>query len=194
MRFNILVTILVCALGLGCDKFSGSISPEKEKGLMDKVRQAHELSGQANTGAIKNAIQNFRQAEERFPTSLEELVEKQLLEKIPDAPPGKKFVYHPEDGAVQLVSDGKAPPDEKSGMPSLNDIVNAVDLAGQTQANAELKKIKVAINVYQTQEGRFPGSLDDLVKNGLLEKLPVLGGGRQFSYDSNTGAVQIVSK
>ncbi len=101
MRFGVLI-FLVCALGLGCERPSGSISPTKEKELTDKLRQAEQMKGQADTGAIKNAIQNFRQAEDRFPSSLEDLVEKHLLEKIPDAPPGMKFVYRSEDGTIQL--------------------------------------------------------------------------------------------
>jgi len=56
-----------------------------------------------DTSALTQAIQQFNIAEERFPTNLNELVEKKYIAKIPDAPYGYKIVYTATDGSVKVV-------------------------------------------------------------------------------------------
>jgi hypothetical protein len=52
---------------------------------------------------LTQAIQMFNVDEGRFPTNLNELVEKQLIPKIPDAPYGLKLDYDPTTGEVRVV-------------------------------------------------------------------------------------------
>ncbi|MBI4027790.1 MAG: hypothetical protein HY360_22585, partial [Verrucomicrobia bacterium] len=106
MRCCIVIAI-VCLITIGCGKpssSSGGVSPEQENQMISRLQDAHQLKGKADTGAIENAIRNFAQAEGRFPSSLEDLVAKQLLEKIPDPPAGMKFVYQPIPNVSVLLT------------------------------------------------------------------------------------------
>jgi hypothetical protein len=53
--------------------------------------------------SLKQAIQMFNVQEGRNPKDLNELVEKQLISKVPDAPYGLKLVYSPDTGEVSVV-------------------------------------------------------------------------------------------
>lgn len=54
--------------------------------------------------SITQAIQMFEANEGRHPKSLDELVEKGMLKKIPTAPNGKKIVYDATTGTVKIVA------------------------------------------------------------------------------------------
>jgi hypothetical protein len=56
-----------------------------------------------DTAQLKQAIQNFQITEERFPATLDELVSKGYLRKIPAAPYGMKIQYDPKTGRVAVV-------------------------------------------------------------------------------------------
>jgi hypothetical protein len=56
-----------------------------------------------DTAQLKQAIQNFQITEERFPTSLQELVTKGYLREIPAAPYGMKIDYDAKTGVAKVV-------------------------------------------------------------------------------------------
>jgi len=56
-----------------------------------------------DTASLNQAIQMFQVQEGRFPKDLHELVDKQLISKIPDAPFGMKIVYDANAGTVSVV-------------------------------------------------------------------------------------------
>jgi hypothetical protein len=58
---------------------------------------------------ISQAIQIFVAQEGRYPKSLDELVEQQLLTQIPKPPYGMKIVYDPQNGKVVCIKDEATP-------------------------------------------------------------------------------------
>lgn len=52
---------------------------------------------------LNQAIQMFLAQESRYPKSLEELIEAQLITQIPKAPYGTKIVYDATSGQVKVV-------------------------------------------------------------------------------------------
>jgi len=68
------------------------------------VAQAKKVSEKTiNLAALNNAIQQFYAIEERFPASLNELVEKRYFPSLPTAPVGMKIAYNPKTGEVRMV-------------------------------------------------------------------------------------------
>ncbi len=51
---------------------------------------------------IKNKINTFQIQEGRYPDSLNELVEKKYLDKLPEPPKGMSFHYEPSTGKVDV--------------------------------------------------------------------------------------------
>jgi hypothetical protein len=58
--------------------------------------------------SVNQAVQMFVAQEARYPKSLDELIEQQLLSKNPPAPYGMKLIYDPQTGRVSVVKDEKA--------------------------------------------------------------------------------------
>jgi hypothetical protein len=56
-----------------------------------------------DTASLNKAIQLFQVEHERYPRSLEELVQEKLLPRIPEAPAGTKLSYDPQTGTVKVV-------------------------------------------------------------------------------------------
>lgn len=54
--------------------------------------------------------------------------------------------------------------------------------------------IQKAIDMFQLQHGRFPGSLEELQKEGFLSQIPEAPVGKKFSYTAATGKVSVVDK
>ena len=54
--------------------------------------------------SLTKAIEMFNVQEERFPTTLSELVEKKYIPRIPEVPAGTKLVYDPGTGIVKIVT------------------------------------------------------------------------------------------
>lgn len=52
---------------------------------------------------VTQAAQSFFIANDRAPKSLDELVNSGYLKKLPAPPPGKKYVYTPEDAKLSLA-------------------------------------------------------------------------------------------
>src|ERR1700679_758326 len=57
-----------------------------------------------DTAALNQAVQLFQVQEGRYPKDLNELVKKQLIAHVPDAPPGMKIVYDATTGEVKVVN------------------------------------------------------------------------------------------
>jgi competence protein ComGC len=151
------------------------------------IGQAYEAQGRANHQALTNAIAQFRQLADRYPTSLEELVTKGILAEIPAAPPGQKFAYDPKTGRVTLT--GTPAPVQLPEPTQKNVMAMALD----AQAKANLKNVRTALNVYVMEhDGQYPAKLEELVKIGMLEKLPTPPAGTKYSYDPKTGKVDYV--
>lgn len=53
--------------------------------------------------SLKQAIEQFQAAEERFPKTLDELVSRHFLSRMPEPPAGMKFDYNPQIGTVKVV-------------------------------------------------------------------------------------------
>jgi hypothetical protein len=56
-----------------------------------------------DTASLNEEVQLFNTQEGRFPTNLDELVAKQYLGKLPDAPVGMKLSYDAAQGKVTVV-------------------------------------------------------------------------------------------
>ncbi|MBL9135450.1 MAG: hypothetical protein JNK85_06260 [Verrucomicrobiales bacterium] len=63
-------------------------------------KQAERVVDLAN---IQRAVQAFQAGEERLPTSLQELVTEGYFPRLPSAPKGMAYAYHPQSGRVTLV-------------------------------------------------------------------------------------------
>jgi hypothetical protein len=61
-----------------------------------------------------------------------------------------------------------------------------------TQIKTDLISVDRAIQAFQADRARNPESLDELIKEGFLHKLPELPVGKKYSYDPNTGTVKVV--
>jgi hypothetical protein len=58
---------------------------------------------QIDLAQLKQAIQMFNVEHGRNPKDLNELVEKQIIAKVPDAPYGLKLDYDPTTGEVKVI-------------------------------------------------------------------------------------------
>ncbi len=56
-----------------------------------------------STASLQQAIQMFNVSEGRYPASLDELVTKNYLPKVPPLPTGMKYDYDPKTGQVKAV-------------------------------------------------------------------------------------------
>jgi len=102
----------------------------------------------------------------------------------------------------QKQSDAKSKPEsaaKSSTEPGGNPITAPVDYLGavaQGQKKAvgtlEIAGLKQAIQMFQVNEGRFPKTLQELVKPDYLSKLPIPPHGMRFDYDPNSGQVKLV--
>ncbi|HNV00595.1 MAG: hypothetical protein KA191_02930 [Verrucomicrobia bacterium] len=67
---------------------------------------------------------------------------------------------------------------------------------GQAQKHSlktvDLASVTKAIQMFRTEEDRFPSDLKELVKEGYLPALPQLPAGMAYQYDANTGQVKAV--
>ncbi|MCF7668376.1 MAG: hypothetical protein K9N48_01205 [Verrucomicrobia bacterium] len=54
--------------------------------------------------SLKNAVRTFQAGEGRLPTNLNEIVQKDYMPKLPQAPSGMKFSYDPKTGEVTAES------------------------------------------------------------------------------------------
>lgn len=66
---------------------------------------------------------------------------------------------------------------------------------GQAKKHSEgvaaLSQVQQALQQYRATEDRWPERLDDLVRAGLLARLPAMPAGQRLDYDPRTGAVRV---
>ena len=58
----------------------------------------------------------------------------------------------------------------------------------------DLASVTKAIQMFRTEEDRYPSDLNELVKEGYLPAMPQLPAGLAYQYDPNTGHVRTVQK
>lgn len=110
-------------------------------------------------------------------------------------------------GKSDQTSQTSAPPAPATDDATAATATNQQDSVGQTlekyghtMATAKktaLKKIDTitvdrAIQAFQADRGQNPASLDELVKEGFLPRLPDLPSGMKYNYDADTGEVKVV--
>jgi len=73
-------------------------------------------------------------------------------------------------------------------------IETVVRLGAHQQYRVKIATVQGAIGQYKALKQAFPGSVEDLVKEGLLVKVPSLKEGHYWKIDGNTGEVTIREK
>lgn len=61
------------------------------------------------------------------------------------------------------------------------------------QKKVDLAALNQAVQQYNTSEGHYPQSLQDLVPN-YISKIPNAPAGYKFNYDANSGSVTLVQQ
>jgi hypothetical protein len=76
-------------------------APAGYVGALGKAKQT--AAKTADTASLNQAIQMFNVENGRNPKDLNEMVEKKVIPKIPDAPYGMKLEYDPVAGKVKVI-------------------------------------------------------------------------------------------
>ncbi len=111
-RILILVTVLAITLPLSCGKKEEpkeEAEPE-EKGIVEEyfdtvVRAPARTQIKMGLITINKAIEAFVVMEGRYPESLDELIEKDYITKLPELPPRKRFLYDPKSHEVTIIEE-----------------------------------------------------------------------------------------
>ncbi len=61
----------------------------------------------------------------------------------------------------------------------------------RAQGMSDLLNIKHEINLFYSEEGIYPASLEELVEKNYLEEIPEAPSGMTFHYDSSTGELEL---
>ena len=61
----------------------------------------------------------------------------------------------------------------------------------KSKAMGDILYLKNKINTFQIQEGRYPSSLEELVRKGYIDQIPEPPEGMKFVYDPKTGNVDV---
>jgi hypothetical protein len=101
---NFLFILFILLIFVSCSKKKEELTP------LNAPKKYGETMGRAMKKAkamddilyLKNKINTFQIQEGRYPNSLDELVEKGYIEKLPQPPEGMKFVYDPKTGSVEV--------------------------------------------------------------------------------------------
>jgi uncharacterized lipoprotein YehR (DUF1307 family) len=115
-RNLLLISVVCCAALLGCGKkeeakkvdidnnSSGNplTAPVDYLGAVNKGRKT--AIKQIDLAYVQNAINLFNAQEDRFPKSLDELVQKRYVGQVPALPPGQRLDYNPTTGQLKVVS------------------------------------------------------------------------------------------
>jgi hypothetical protein len=103
MKKLLVLAVLVLA-GWGVYKWMETLHVEKVMGP-DQVKEGEKLKamaeravGKADMGVVREAVAKFRSAENRFPSSLQEAVDKGYLDKVPAG-----VTYDPATGEVKAA-------------------------------------------------------------------------------------------
>jgi hypothetical protein len=85
-----------------------------------------------------------------------------------------------------------------SGGSLLTAPVDYLGAAAKAQQSAvktvDVTSLNQAIQLFNVQEGRYPKSLDELVEQKYLGRLPTAPYGMKIVYDANSGQVKVVKE
>ena len=70
-------------------------------GAVGKAKNSAQRS--LDMSSLIQAIQLFRETEERLPSSLNELVQMRYIARLPEPPPGMRLTYDPQRGVAAFV-------------------------------------------------------------------------------------------
>jgi len=77
-------------------------APADYLGAMGKAQKTAVKT--VDLASISQAIQMFRVENDRFPNTLQELVDEKFLPRLPDPPSGMKYSYDSKSGTVKVVN------------------------------------------------------------------------------------------
>lgn len=84
---------------------------------------------------------------------------------------------------------------EPSPLTAPVDYLGAVGKAKQTAIKTvDVASINQAIQMFHVEHGRFPKSLDELVEEKYLPRIPDAPYGMKIEYDAQTGKVRVVKQ
>lgn len=76
--------------------------------------------------------------------------------------------------------------------------VDYLGAVGKAQQHAiktvDIASISQAVQLFQTEHGRYPQDLNELVKEKFLGKIPAAPYGMKIVYDATTGQVKVVKQ
>ncbi len=58
----------------------------------------------------------------------------------------------------------------------------------------DIQNLNYAVNMYKTEFGHYPKSLEDMLGTKHLARVPVAGSGQKLSYDPQTGVAKLEGK
>ncbi len=107
--------------------------------------------------------------------------------------------------AALLIATGCKPSGDSQSSTSTNssggllqapaDYVGALGRAEQNAGKtADIASLNQAIQMFQVDKGRFPQSLDELVQEKYLKKVPDAPYGMKIDYDASTGQAKVVKQ
>ncbi len=107
---NIFCAALVLLMSLGLASCKQKEKPAEELTPLNAIEKYGGVMGSALKKSkamddvlyMKNKINTFQIQEGRYPYSLNELVEKQYLEKLPEPPKGATFHYDASTGKIEV--------------------------------------------------------------------------------------------
>lgn len=146
---------------------------------------------QAHVRALNELLMVWEQTNTEQPFAApEDLVKAGLLSKLPSPPPGMEFVFSPQRHAIEVVPVGVA----IRGVGSNPDNPMAKALAG-SDAQTHLKMLNELLAVWEQTNAAQPFTApEDLVKAGLLSRLPNPPPGLKFAFNPKRHAVDLVPR
>jgi len=101
--FLLLAVAAMFLTGCGNSNSDNTSAPATNNYLGTLMNADKSMQNQIDTTSLNQAIQQFNVQEGRYPKDLNELVDKQYIPKIPDAPYGYKINYDASSGQVTVV-------------------------------------------------------------------------------------------
>ena len=109
---NVVLVLMVIFLAIGLTTCGKKPVPVSEEGLSpaNAIQKYGGVMGKTYKRAksfdallsLKHDITSFQTEQGRWPSSLQELVEKGYAKKLPEPPEGMKFSYNPQNGSIRL--------------------------------------------------------------------------------------------
>ena len=109
---NVILILMVIFLAIGLAACSKKPAPASEEGLnpANAIQKYGGVMGKTYKRAksfdallsLKHDITSFQTEQGRWPSSLQELVEKGYTKELPSPPEGMAFSYNPQNGSIRL--------------------------------------------------------------------------------------------